>query len=273
MAKIFSLNELEPATVERFSSGYPVLDVQFGGGIPRRKLSVWPGAGGTGKSRLWVQVTKGLNMGRGGIPRKVLYITGENPPAEFAGEKFGGYRSGDYFIARLFRVSEIVDAILQVSPDIVILDSVNSIAEFKRGRGAQYIIEGYDLDDGSRQIGLRQVAEQVNGHIVFLTQQNADGSVKGGTELGHWADATFYMNKVKGDVNRFEIRAGKNRYAASGTKSIWLHTDEGVEPVEDKSANEAASLPAPLPARYSRKRSVLKSVGSFFWQALSTPIR
>lgn len=269
MGKVYRLSELTPATVERFSSGYDELDVQFGGGIPRRKLSVWPAAGGTGKSRLWVQVTKGLNSEEAVFPRRVLYITGENPPAEFAGEKFGGYRSDNYFIARLFSIGEIVDAILQTRPDLVVLDSVNSIVEFRGGRGARDIVEGFERDNGGRQMGLRAAAEQTNSHIVLLSQQNADGSAKGGTSLGHWVDIEVYLSKVKDDNNRFVVRFGKNRYGRSGTESYWLHTDEGVEPTtlpSDK-AEELESVYHPY------HQGVMSKVGEFIWRALSTPIR
>lgn len=216
------LSEVEDRHVRRFSTTEPALDNQFSGGLVVGSLSLWSGAAGVGKSRLMAKITRDMNESG----KRVLYITGEMPAPDFKSNYLKGYDSNNYFVARIFSINEIVKAIRQVNPDIVVVDSVTAVNEFMRGRGAKDMIEGKDGRDG-----LRAIAEETDCHIILLNQQNADGSSKGGTSLVHWVDTEVFLNRdiEEKDTSVFKVRVEKNRYGSSGVETFWRHTGTGVE--------------------------------------------
>ena len=81
---------------------------------------------------------------------------------------------------------------------------------------------------------------KIEGHAIFLSQLNQDGTTKGGTELPHYVDQVFPLNKIapnggdikglpEGETYFFMHQGDKNRYGRT-CHSIGLdHTDRGVE--------------------------------------------
>lgn len=249
---VSSLSNLSPVSPNRLSMGIPAFDAQFGGGPPLGKVSILSGESGLGKSRLATTLAKHLNLRK----NRIYYLTTELPPAEFMGEKLAGYHSETFFINRTKSLKVAVSDIIATNPRWVVIDSINLIKEFRGGRGGEDIIDGFVNKDGSWQNGLRWAAEQTNSHICCISQQNADGSVKGGTEFTHMGDIAIYLNKVKdAPEGVFQVRFGKNRYGKSGDVTYWQHDNVGVTclgsekdwEVDFVSMEDAIYVPPPEP--------------------------
>lgn len=90
MAKVASISQIEPAIVQRATTGIDHLDWLWGytkadgvytWGIPRSKITLFSGKSGVGKSRVLITLAKSLvSMGR-----KVLYFQSEVNLEDFAG--------------------------------------------------------------------------------------------------------------------------------------------------------------------------------------------
>ena len=235
---ICSISKIKPKAVPRFNSGYPELNWVYGKsdtpkgikwGIPFGKISLWAGAGGVGKSRTAISIAKKI-VSLGG---RVLYFQNEVDLPTFSGwVKKGNYNLDNFMVSDSIDLETQIKDIILAKPHIVFVDSINQLEEYRSGtkRDIKKIIEG-----SNRQIGFREVAKRTSAHIVFISQLNQDGSVKGSTTLSHLVDIEFKINNIEID-NHFLIDVGdKNRYGKTGDmfRTLWKHTDSGVESVSN----------------------------------------
>jgi len=235
---ICSISKIEPKEVSRFNSGYSELNWIYGKsntpkgikwGIPFGKISLWAGAGGVGKSRTAISIAKKI-VSLGG---RVLYFQNEVDLPTFSGwVKKGTYNLDNFLVSNSTDLESQINDIILAKPHIVFDDSINQLEEYRSGtkRDIKNIIEG-----NNGKIGFREVAKRTNAHIVFISQLNQDGSVKGSTTLSHLVDIEFKINNIEID-DHFLIDVGtKHRYGRTGDmfRTLWKHTDDGVESVSD----------------------------------------
>ena len=107
----------------RFSTGMGELDRVLGGGAVAGSLVLVGGAPGIGKSTLLLQICKSLCNGR-----KVLYVSGEESEKQL---KMRAQRIGthpeDLYVLSDTRLSDILEATETSTPDILIVDSVQTL--------------------------------------------------------------------------------------------------------------------------------------------------
>ncbi len=182
-------------------------------GLPMKAISLWAGESGAGKTRTAIAVCNAM-ASRG---MKILYFQAESDLGTFAQKiKFDRFRLSD---SR--HLSDIKKDIYVDKPDIVVVDSVNMIKEFKSGTAA--IIESI-IDE------FRDICRDVGSHVILLGQLNQNGTIKGSSALPHLVDVALNIEKHQTD-GLFVIRVGiKNRYGRTGSsfRTTWEHTDSGV---------------------------------------------
>ena len=235
---ICSISKIKPKAVPRFNSGYPELNWIYGKsntpkgimwGIPFGKISLWAGAGGVGKSRAAISIAKKI-VSLGG---RILYFQNEVDLPTFSGwVKKGTHNLDDFLVSDSIDLETQIKDIRTAKAHMVFVDSINQLEEYRSGTKTDIkrIIEG---DNGG--IGFREISKRTNSHIVFISQLNQDGSVKGSTTLSHLVDVEIKVNNVEID-DHFLIEIGdKNRYGKTGDmfKTLWKHTDCGVESVSE----------------------------------------
>ncbi len=215
----YNRNEINPIQVVRVSTGFQELDWIYGEtndkwGLPMRAISLWSGEAGTGKTRTTIEICN--KMASRGM--KILYFQAESDLGTFSGKiKHDSFRLGD---SR--HLADIKKDILTDRPDIVVIDSVNMIKEFKSGTAA--IIESI-IDE------FKDICRDIGSHIILLGQLNQNGSVKGSSALPHLVDIHFDIKKHQ-TGGLFVIRTGiKHRFGRIGSSfwTTWEHTDSGVE--------------------------------------------
>jgi len=224
-----NLSTIKGSHVDYLPTHIPAVDNMFNGkGLPKTKISNWSGEAGVGKSRTTIHICKVINS----YGHTVLYITGELPKEQFKEEKLKGFvspRNNFYLMDKKgMTLENIIDAIITLKPALCVLDSIQTLREFQNGRKAEEVVDGDEV-----QMGLRRAAEIGGTHLALLSQQTADGKVKGGSELPHMVDTNIFLNKYDKDIPAlFVIKVGKNRCGGSGMESVWVHTNEGVHPDE-----------------------------------------
>ena len=107
----------------RFSTGMGELDRVLGGGAVAGSLVLVGGAPGIGKSTLLLQICTSLCVGR-----KVLYISGEESERQLKlrADRLGVVPDSLYILSET-RLSDIMEAVSQLEPDILIVDSIQTL--------------------------------------------------------------------------------------------------------------------------------------------------
>lgn len=229
---VYNINEVTRQPIVLFSTGIRGLDWLYGDGegnegLAEGKISIWSASKGLGKSRTAIEICKSIS--RQGFP--VLYVTCELSPGAFVSEKLKDFTSNNFYVSDSTSQVGLVNEILAYRPRFVVIDSVNVIEEYGSSRNsAKLLIEGGTAKDGQVYVGLRSAAEEVGCHIVLIAQQNADGTTKGGTSLGHWVDTEVLMHRW--DKNMFKsifvMKTDKHRQGIGGREIIWEHKPWGV---------------------------------------------
>ena len=232
---VFSLDDIQSRPIDRISSGYQYLDYQYGGkdnvyGLPCGGVTLFAGAAGVGKTRLWSQIARKMDEQN----NIILYFQGEMALDRF--KLLTRYSSPTFHTSKVTSLEEQLTYVEHLKPQLVIVDSVNTIREYRDGLGAKRIIEG---DENER--GYRSVLNRFGTHLVLLCQMNKEGKVKGRTELPHYCDIEFLAHKGIEDDGTDLVEAclpdtgfvaevkNKNRFGLAGSKTYWKHHDWGIE--------------------------------------------
>ncbi len=230
----YLISELRSDNILRIPTGFNELDWLFGytsygnrkyWGIPQGKITILSGVSGVGKSRFAIELAKNLTLNN----YNVLYFQNEvDLPAFCSWIKKGRSNFNKFRVSSDITVKDQIGTIISDSPNVVFIDSINQVEEYRNGskRDIKKIIEG-DKDN----MGFRELCKISNIHVVFLAQLNQDGTIKGSTTLAHLSDILIDVYPSGLDDHFVVGIGGKNRYGRTGEmfNSLWKHKEEGVE--------------------------------------------
>ena len=209
----------------RFSTGMGELDRVLGGGAVVGSLVLVGGAPGIGKSTLLLQICNSLCKGR-----RVLYISGEESERQL---KLRAERLGvdpeELYILSETRLSDVVDAADEVKPDILIVDSIQTLYNEDNDSSPGSVSQVKDCTMTMMQLSKSQgITVFVVGHI------NKDGNIAGPKVLEHMVDCVMYF---EGDPNTSYrlLRAAKNRFGSTNEIGVFEMRDVGLVEVPNPS--------------------------------------
>ena len=209
----------------RFSTGIGELDRVLGGGSVAGSLVLVGGAPGIGKSTLLLQICNSLCAGR-----KVLYVSGEESERQL---KLRAQRLGvspeDLYILSETRMSDILEAVEELQPDILIADSIQTLYLEENESSPGSVSQVKDCTMTLMQLSKSQgVTVFVVGHI------NKDGNIAGPKVLEHMVDCVMYF---EGDPNTSYrlLRAAKNRFGSTNEIGVFEMADRGLLEVPNPS--------------------------------------
>lgn len=209
----------------RFSTGMGELDRVLGGGAVAGSLVLVGGAPGIGKSTLLLQICNSLCMGR-----KVLYVSGEESEKQL---KLRAQRIGvmpeELFILSETRLSDILEAAETLQPDILIVDSIQTLYNEANESTPGSVSQVKDCTMSMMQLSKSQgITVFVVGHI------NKDGAIAGPKVLEHMVDCVLYF---EGDPNSSYrmLRAVKNRFGSTNEIGVFEMADTGLIEVPNPS--------------------------------------
>ena len=219
------LSEVHTDDETRFSTGMGELDRVLGGGAVAGSLVLVGGAPGIGKSTLLLQICNSLCAGR-----KVLYVSGEESEKQL---KMRAQRIGvspeDLFILSETRLSDIMDAVSDLQPDILIVDSIQTLYNEVNESTPGSVSQVKDCTMAMMQLSKAQgLTVFVVGHI------NKDGAIAGPKVLEHMVDCVLYF---EGDPNTSYrlLRAAKNRFGSTNEIGVFEMVDSGLVEVPNPS--------------------------------------
>lgn len=228
------LCEVDSECRTRFSTGLCELDRVLGGGAVSGSLVLIGGAPGIGKSTLLLQICNSLCDGR-----RVLYVSGEESEQQLKmrADRLQVSADGLYILSET-RLSDIVETAENVKPDVLIVDSIQTL---------------YNEDNDSTPGSVSQVKDctmtmmhlsKSCGITVFIVGHiNKDGAIAGPKVLEHMVDAVLYF---EGDANASYriLRAAKNRFGSTNEIGVFEMVEKGLVEVPNPSQMLLAGRPA-----------------------------
>lgn len=209
----------------RFYTGMGELDRVLGGGAVEGSLVLVGGAPGIGKSTLLLQICDQLCR-----QRRVLYVSGEESERQL---KLRAQRLNvqpdQLLILSETRLSEILDAVEETKPDILIVDSIQTLYHEQNESSPGSVSQVKDCTMAMMQLSKQQgITVFVVGHI------NKDGNIAGPKVLEHMVDCVLYF---EGDPNSSYrlLRAAKNRFGSTNEIGVFEMGDSGLIEVPNPS--------------------------------------
>ena len=219
------IREVDSGDEIRFSTGMGELDRVLGGGAVAGSLVLVGGAPGIGKSTLLLQICNSLCAGR-----KVLYVSGEESERQL---KLRAQRLGvapeELDILSETRLSDILEAVEEMQPDILIADSIQTLYNEENESSPGSISQVKDCT-----MALMQISKS-KGIMVFVVGHiNKDGNIAGPKVLEHMVDCVLYF---EGDPNSSYrlLRAAKNRFGSTNEIGVFEMADKGLIEVPNPS--------------------------------------
>ena len=227
------LSQVNTDTEIRFSTGMGELDRVLGGGAVAGSLVLVGGAPGIGKSTLLLQICNSLCRGR-----TVLYVSGEESERQL---KLRAIRLGvapeQLFILSETRLSDIMEALEEIKPDILIVDSIQTLYNEENESSPGSVSQVKDCTMTMMHLSKsRGVTVFVVGHI------NKDGAIAGPKVLEHMVDCVLYFEGDQNSSYRL-LRAAKNRFGSTNEIGVFEMMDSGLKEVPNPSQMLLAGRP------------------------------
>ena len=217
-ANVSRLADIEVREEIRTQTGMGELDRVLGGGLVDGSVILLSGEPGIGKSTLLLQISESISR-----TKRVLYISGEESSGQI---KLRATRLGvggdGVFLASETDLDAILGAVAKISPDVLIVDSIQTVSAANSRSAAGSIAQVRDC--AAAFIALAKES----GTAVFLVGHvNKEGGISGPKILEHMVDAVLYFEGDKQQTYRM-IRAMKNRYGSTNEIGVFDMTDRGL---------------------------------------------
>lgn len=219
------LNEISDDRQIRFSTGMDELDRVLGGGAVNGSLVLVSGAPGIGKSTLLLQICNCLCK-----DKKVLYVSGEESEQQIKMRSIRlGVKPEELFILSETSITDIIESVNTVDPDILIIDSIQTLYADDNDSAPGSVSQVKDCTMALLQLSKsRGVTVFVVGHI------NKDGAIAGPKVLEHMVDCVLYFEGDQNSSYRL-LRAAKNRFGSTNEIGVFEMNDSGLVEVPNPS--------------------------------------
>jgi DNA repair protein RadA/Sms len=227
------LSDVEVTNEERITTGIGEFDRILGGGVVRGSMVLVGGDPGIGKSTILLQVCQTI-----GIKEKVLYVSGEESMKQL---KIRADRLKVSAENLLIMAETNVDIILQsmydVKPDIVIIDSIQTI--YKEDLTS---VPGSIGQIRETAAALMRAAKGKNIAVFLVGHVTKEGTLAGPKVLEHIVDSVLYFEGDRHQSFRI-LRAVKNRFGSTNEIGVFEMKDTGLTEVDNPSHMLLAGRP------------------------------
>jgi DNA repair protein RadA/Sms len=219
-----TLHEIESSSEKRLLSGDQELDRVLGGGIIPGSLVLIGGEPGIGKSTLMLQI--GLLLKK----QKVLYVSGEESEQQIKmrAERIG-LSSDQFYILTETNTKNIFVVIESLSPDIVVIDSVQTLYSPLMESAAGSIGQ-------VRQCSAEfmKFAKETQTPVFLIGHITKDGLLAGPKVLEHMVDTVLQFEGDRHLAYRI-LRTTKNRFGSTSEIGIYEMLGSGLREVSNPS--------------------------------------
>ena len=220
------LTEVVPIPENRTPTGLSELDNVLSGGIAEGSLVLLGGDPGIGKSTLLLQIC--MNLSKYG--KSILYVSGEESTRQIKlrADRLG-VKADNLYVAAETRISAIEGMIGDIKPDLVIIDSIQTI-----GNDAIQSPPGSVSQVRACTSELMRIAKGLSISVFIVGHVTKEGAIAGPKVLEHMVDTVLYFEGERRDSYRV-IRAVKNRFGSTDEIGLFEMCTNGLMPISNPS--------------------------------------
>ena len=223
ISKPLKIKEIDSAEEVRMDSTDGELNRVLGGGIVPGSLILLGGEPGIGKSTLLLQISLKL-------PYKTLYVSVEESQKQIKmrAERINP-NSDNCLILTETKTQNIFRHILETEPDIVIIDSIQTLH-------TDYIESTAGSISQIRECTaeLIKFAKETNVPVILIGHITKDGNIAGPKILEHMVDTVLQFEGDRNHVYRI-LRSLKNRFGSTAELGIYEMQGSGLREVSNPS--------------------------------------
>lgn len=218
------LREVESHEEPRIDMGDEELNRVLGGGLVQGSLTLIGGEPGIGKSTLVLQTILRLEN------LKVLYVSGEESVQQLKlrADRINSSPS-DIIIACETSLEQIYTHIKNVQPDLVIIDSIQTISSENIDSSPGSIVQVRECS-----ASILKFAKETGTPVILIGHINKEGSIAGPKVLEHIVDTVLQFDGDQHYMYRI-LRSIKNRFGNTAELGIYEMRQEGLRQVSNPS--------------------------------------
>jgi len=231
------LKTLDSSDEMRSKTGFRELDRVLGGGMVAGSLVLVGGSPGIGKSTLLLQLC-GLADGA----KKILYVSGEESERQLKmrADRLN-IKGGGIFILAETEISEILSAAEELQPDILIIDSIQTLYNPEQNSSPGSVTQVKDCT-----MALMRLSKNTGITVFLVGHVNKEGAIAGPKVLEHMVDCVLYFEGER-SLNYRILRAAKNRYGSTNEIGVFEMLDIGLSEVANPSEMLLSGRPEMTP--------------------------
>ena len=221
----------------RFNTGMSELDRVLGGGAVKGSLVLVGGAPGIGKSTLMLQICDHLCRFT-----DVLYVSGEESERQIKlrAQRLGIREEGLYLYSET-NLDDIIAAVEEQKPDILIVDSIQTIYNGDSNSSPGSVAQVKECT-----LALMHLAKGMGVTVFVVGHINKEGSLAGPKVLEHMVDCVLHFEGEEHNSYRI-LRAAKNRFGATNEIGVFEMVDRGLVEVPNPSEAMLSGRPENMP--------------------------
>ena len=222
-SKPLKIHEIDSTQEVRMDTRDGELNRVLGGGIVPGSLILLGGEPGIGKSTLLLQLS--LNL-----PYKTLYVSGEESMKQIKmrAERISSKQNSCYILTET-KTQHIFKQILEIDPEIVIIDSIQTLH-------TDYIEASPGSISQIRETTaeLIKFAKESKVPVILIGHITKDGTIAGPKILEHMVDTVLQFEGDRNHVYRL-LRSLKNRFGSTAELGIYEMLGSGLREVSNPS--------------------------------------
>ena len=218
------VNQIETTDEPRYHMPSEELNRVLGGGLVRGSIVLIGGEPGIGKSTLVLQNLLAVRN------RRILYVSGEESATQLKlrADRIGR-GSDNLFIVCETSLENIFQHIDQVQPEILVVDSIQTIASDTLESSAGSVSQVREC-----AASLLKYAKESGVPVLLIGHINKEGTIAGPKVLEHIVDAVLQFEGDRQHMYRL-LRAIKNRFGFFRQKTAYEMMQRGLREVTNPS--------------------------------------
>ena len=218
------LSEIELSEEPRIAMPSSELNRVLGGGLVAGSMTLIGGEPGIGKSTLLLQNILSIRT------RRILYVSGEESSTQLKlrADRLGKVSEDTYILCET-RLENIFTQIENVNPDILIIDSIQTIATDEIESSAGSVSQVREC-----AARLLRYAKESGVPVILVGHINKEGAIAGPKVLEHIVDTVLQFEGDRQYLYRI-LRAIKNRFGSTSEIGIYEMVARGLREVKNPS--------------------------------------
>jgi len=223
VSKPLKINEINTSQEARLNMQDAEFNRVLGGGMVYGSLTLLGGEPGIGKSTLLLQIALKLEY-------KTLYVSGEESQKQIKmrAERINP-NSSNCFILTETKTQNIFKQIEALEPDIVIIDSIQTLHSDYIESSAGSISQVKECTTE-----LIKFAKETSTPVLLIGHITKDGHIAGPKILEHMVDTVLQFEGDRNHVFRI-LRSNKNRFGSTNELGIYEMQGSGLREVSNPS--------------------------------------